>query len=257
MKPSVWPIGWALGVLLLVASCCFAPAAADILFQADFETGDLSQFSGKSKNLKPGHIAVVSDIVRSGKFAGRFSIHEDNVFNARQLRAQVNGPKVTVQEGFSTFVSFYMYMKEPPRDRDNFFYWEGSPPPRYNNVMTWWVAPKDGGNGTVIKYGTGNLGKKGVHWESDFTIGQWHQLGMHILWSEDPAKGHVKLWWDGGVVLDKNVQTKGPQTVYFSQPGIHRDPHTRSVDTIYFDDILCATTLEEIKIQKPTTAIAK
>ena len=77
---------------------------------------------------------------------------------------------------------------------------------------------------------------------------------MHVHWSEDPARGNVKLWWDGMVVLDKRVQTKGPQSVYFSQPGIHRDPHTKSVDTIYFDDFLCATTLEEINIQRPDTS---
>ena len=210
-----------------------------------------------SKNIKPGHIEVVSDIVHSGKYAGRFSIHEDNVFNARQLRVQANGPKVTVKDGSDTFVSFYMFMKEPPKDRDNFFYWEGSPPPRYNNVMTWWLEPKEDGSGTLIKYGTGNLGRKGVHWVGEFTTGQWHQLGMNIHWSEDPAKGNIKLWWDGVVVLDKNVQTKGPESVYFSQPGIHRDPHTKSVDTIYFDDILCATTLEEIAIKSQATAKPK
>jgi 2-haloacid dehalogenase len=147
-----------------------------------------------------------------------------------------------------------MYMKDPPKDRDNFFYWEGSPPPRYNNVMTWWVEPKAGGAGTFVKYGTGNLGRKGVHWEADFTVGQWHQLGMHIHWSEDPAEGKVRLWWDGVMVLDKQVQTKGPQGVYFSQPGIHRNPHTKSEDTIYFDDFLCATTREEIALLKPSTA---
>jgi hypothetical protein len=247
----------ALVILLPVAFFSSGPAAAEILFKADFETGDFSQFSGKSKNIKPGHIEVVTDIVHSGKYAGRFTIHDDNVFNARQLRVQANGPKVTVKEGSDTFVSFYLYMKDSPKDRDNFFYWEGSPPPGYNNVMTWWVEPNKDGSGTSIKYGTGNLGRKGVHWESDFTIGQWHQLGMHIHWSEDPAQGNVKLWWDGAVVLDKKVQTKGPQTVYFSQPGIHRTPHSKSVDTIYFDDILCATTLEEIEIQKPNTVKSK
>ena len=91
----------------------------------------------------------------SGKYAGRFTIHEGDVFNAQQLRAQVNGPKVTVQEGTDTFASFYMYMREAPKDRDNFFYWEGSPPPRYNNVMTWWVEPKKDGGGTIIRYGAG------------------------------------------------------------------------------------------------------
>ena len=48
--------------------------------------------------------------------------------------------------------------------------------------------------------------------------------------SEDPSLGHVKLWWDGEQVLDIAVQTKGPERVYFCQPGIHRDPHTPSVD---------------------------
>lgn len=74
---------------------------------------------------------------------------------------------------------------------------------------------------------------------------------MHIHWSEDAAKGSAKLWWDGEVVLDKKVQTKGQQTVYFCQPGIHRSPHTKSVDTIYFDDFICATKLNEIAIKKP------
>ncbi len=226
-----------------------APAEAEILFKADFETGDFRQFGGVSRHAKPGHIAVVTDPVHNGKYAGRFTIHKDDVFNARQLRVQANGPKVKVREGSDTFVSFYLSMKERPRDRDNFFYWEGEPPPRYNNVMTWWVEPKEGG--TVVKYGTGNLGRNGIHWEGDFTVGQWHQLGMHIHWSEDPTKGNVKLWWDGELVLDKHVKTKGPESVYFSQPGIHRSPPADSVDTIYFDDILCATTLEEIEIRRP------
>ena len=228
--------------LVIVLSGAFLwsePAAAEILFKADFETGDFSQFSGKSKNIKPGHIEVVTDFVHSGKYAGRFTIHEDNVFSARQLRVQANGPKVTVKEGTDTFVSFYMYMNNQPKDRDNFFYWEGNPPPGYNNVMTWWVEPKKDGTGTTIKYGTGNLGRKGVHWEQDFTVGQWHQLGMHIHWSEDPAQGNVKLWWDGVVALDKKVQTKGPQSVYFSQPGIHRTPHIQIGGHHLFDDLLC------------------
>ena len=109
----------------------------------------------------------------------------------------------------------------------------------------------------IAMIGTGNLGRKGVHWEGDFTIGQWHQLAMHIHWSEDPNKGNAKLWWEGVVVLDKKVQTKGPESVYFCQPGIHRDPHSKSVDTIYFDDFICATTQEEIEIRKPTATKSK
>jgi Polysaccharide lyase len=248
---------WAIALLLLDLLISPQPTAAEILFKADFETGDFSQFRGVSKNIQPGHIEVDDDFVHSGKYSGRFTIHEDNIFNARQLRVQALGPEIKVTEGTDTFISFYMFMKEAPKDRDNFFYWEGNPPPRYNNVMTWWVEPNADETGTLIKYGTGNLGRKGVHWESEFTTGHWHQLGMHIHWSEDPNQGHVKLWWDGVMVLDKNVQTKGPESVYFCQPGIHRDPHTKSVDTIYFDDFLFATTLEEIELQEPAAVSSK
>jgi hypothetical protein len=113
---------------------------------------------------------VVTDFVQEGKYAGKFTIHEDDVFNDRQLRVHVGGPRVTVEESSDTYMSFFMYMAEALKDRDNFFYWEGSPPPRYNNVMTWWVQPKEGG-GAVIKYGTGNLGRNETHWELDFPIG--------------------------------------------------------------------------------------
>jgi hypothetical protein len=239
-----------LAVLLAGVFLSWQSASAEILFKEDFESGDVNKFGGK-KNAKPGYIDAVTDIVHSGKYAAKTTIHEDAVFNAKQLRVQMKGPRVTVKEGDNTFCSFFIYMADPPKDRDNFFYWEASPQmPNASNVMTWWVEPKKGG-GTLIKYGTGNLGKDGVHWEADFSVGKWHQLGMQITWSEDPAKGNAKLWFDGAVVLDKHVKTKVPQTNYFSQPGIHRTPHTKSVDSIYFDDIICATTLEEINIMKP------
>lgn len=223
-------------------------ASGKILFRADFETGDLSQWSAtgtRGQNATPRNVQVVTDIVKQGKYAGKFTIHEDDVFNPSQLRVQVGGPKVTVEEGSDTYMSFYMYMVEAPKDRDNFFYWEGTPPPRWNNVMTWWVEPAENGKAR-IKYGTGNLGRNGVHWDQEFTIGKWHHVAMHIRWSEDESKGNTRLWFDGELVLDKKLKTKGPEAVYFCQPGIHRSPHKPSVDTIYFDDFVLADTLEDV-----------
>ena len=96
--------------------CNVAPAK--VIFKADFETGDLSEWSNtgtRSQNATPGNIQVVTDIVQEGKYAGKFTIHEDDVFNAQQLRVQVGGPRVTVEEGSDTYMSFYMYMAERPR----------------------------------------------------------------------------------------------------------------------------------------------
>ena len=242
---SVWLAG--LGFFLFAA-----PAPARILFKADFETGDLSQFLGKGQNATARNIQVVTDIVQQGKYAGKFTIHEDDVFNPQQLRVQVGGPRITVEEGSDTYMSFYLYMAEPPKDRDNFFYWEGSPPPKYDNVMTWWLEP-DAAGGALIKYGTGNLGRDGTHWQAPFGIGRWHQLAMHIHWSEDPQKGNTRLWFDGALVLDKKLKTKGPESVYFCQPGIHRSPHRPSMDTIYFDNFILADTLEEVLGERPKT----
>jgi len=42
------------------------------------------------------------------------------------------------------------------------------------------------------------------------------------------------------------VKTKGAESVYFCQPGIHRSPHAAGVDSIYFDDFVLADTLEEV-----------
>src|SRR5688500_8017170 len=102
-------------VLWTSLSCCVLPLPAKVLFKADFETGDLSQWSvtgTRSQNATPRNVQVVTDIVQEGKFAGKFTIHEDDVFNERQLRVQVGGPKVTVEEGSDTYMSFYLYMAE-------------------------------------------------------------------------------------------------------------------------------------------------
>jgi hypothetical protein len=239
-------------LLPCVLICLPGAASARILFQSGFETGDLSEWSAtgtRGQNATPRNVQIVSDIVRRGKFAAKFTIHEDDVFNAQQLRVQVGGPRITVQDGDDTYMSFWLYMAEPPKDRDNFFYWEGAPPPRYNNVMTWWVEPKAGG-GALIRYGTGNLGRNGTHWEAEFATGEWHHLAMHIHWSEDSDKGNTRLWFDGFMVLDKKLKTKGPESVYFCQPGIHRSPHRASVDSIYFDDFILADTLDDV-LPKP------
>ncbi|MEZ5355041.1 MAG: heparin lyase I family protein [Bryobacteraceae bacterium] len=234
---------------LLVCLSCASPAAyGEVLFRAGFETGDLSEWSStgtRSQNATARNVQVVGDVAHEGKYAVKVTIHEDDVFNARQLRAQLGGPRVTVEEGSDTYLSFSIYMAEPPQDRDNFFYWEGTPPPRYNNVMTWWVEPGETG-GTRIRYGTGNLGRNGTEWDAEFSIGKWHRLAMHIHWSEDAERGNTRLWFDGALVLDKKLKTKGPESVYFCQPGIHRSPHRRSVDSIYFDDFILATTLDEV-----------
>jgi hypothetical protein len=91
----------------LLILTCMSFASGKIIFKADFETGDLSQWSNtgtRGQNATPRNIQLVTDIVQEGKYAAKFTIHEDDVFNASQLRVQVGGPRVTVQEGSDTYM---------------------------------------------------------------------------------------------------------------------------------------------------------
>ena len=111
-------------LLLVLSLCSMSMAPAKIIFKADFETGDLSQWNvtgTRSQNALPRKVQVETGIVQEGKCAAKFTSHEDDVFNAQQLRVQVGGPKVTVDEGSDTYMSFHMYTAQPPMDRETFF----------------------------------------------------------------------------------------------------------------------------------------
>src|SRR6478735_4216762 len=100
-------------ILSTILLCVFESASAKVIFKADFETGDLSEWSKtgiRGQNVTSRNVQVVTDIVQEGKYAGKFTIHEDDVFNAQQLRVQLGGPKITVDEGSDTYMSFYLYM---------------------------------------------------------------------------------------------------------------------------------------------------
>ena len=237
----------------LVLFSSVAPAGATVIFREDFEKGALGNFAGKTN--PPGRVVVVmkgTEEVALGNYAVKVTMQGDERFNAQQLRVQLASINVDVVEGGDTFMSVYMYAKDPPKTRDNFYYYEGN---GSGNVMTWWVEPKAGG-GTVMKYGTGNLGARGLHWTGDFEIGRWHQLAAHMHWGRTDQTGNIKLWFDGVMVLDKKVQTMVNPGRYYSQPGIHRDMSRTGasevgVDSLYFDNFVTADKLEEIELVQP------
>ena len=43
-------------------------------------------------------------------------------------------------------------------------------------------------------------------WQADvLTAGTWHRIAMHVLWSTDPNKGVVDVWFDGQQVVTHAV----------------------------------------------------
>jgi hypothetical protein len=223
--------------------------AAGVVWKADFETGDISQFDGDINATKADrkNIEIVSDPVRQGKSAAKLTIHPDDTFKARQMRVQLTRNSRRTEEGQTLYLSFYLRMNQAPLVRDNFAYWESDK--SWRNLMTWWVEPTAGG-GTTINFGTGNLGPQ-KHWTAPFTLERWHQLAMQIHWSTDPKVGRIKLWYDGKVVVDIPARTKADANPMFFQPGIHRADRASAVDTLFFDDFIEADTEADIRLVEP------
>jgi hypothetical protein len=49
------------------------------------------------------------------------------------------------------------------------------------------------------------------------TAGKWHDFAVHILWSRDPQKGFVEVWFDGEKVvpLTKTATLKDENVCFF------------------------------------------
>jgi hypothetical protein len=88
-------------------------------------------------------------------------------------------------------------------------------------------------------------------WQALVKIGEWHQLAMKILWAKDADKGRVSVWLDGGqVVDDAPAQTKPNAADLFIQMGFHRDSTQPPIETIYLDDAVEGTSLDDVSLSK-------
>ena len=78
------------------------------------------------------------------------------------------------------------------------------------------------------------------------TPGVWHDFALHVLWSRDPGKGFVEVWFDGEQVVPRTMTaTLFDENEAFFQIGLMRA--TSDVpETIIIDNCVEATTLEEV-----------
>src|SRR5688572_28722560 len=102
------------------------PALAEVVWKADFETKDISQFDGNMNATKEArkNIEIVSAPRQQGKYAAKLTIHPDDTFLTRQMRVQFTRYSPRTEVGQDVFLSFYLRMDEAPLVRDNFAYWE-------------------------------------------------------------------------------------------------------------------------------------
>lgn len=241
--------------LLLAGVTQVGAARAAVVWTASFEQGDSSEWMPGTNALGPDGVRknfeVLGEQVYRGKFAGKISVHPDDLFGQyKQDRVDIQHQSTLTAEGQNMWISGHYMMPEDAKVRNEIAFFESNV--SYQNVMDFWVDAKAGG-GTTINFGTGFLGATKL-WTADFTKGTWHQLAIHVLWSTNAQTGSVDVWFDGQqVVTAAKAKTKADGNTLFFQTGLHRKDPADFTDTIYFDEFIEADSQADAKIAAPNS----
>jgi MYXO-CTERM domain-containing protein len=257
---------WSVLLAFLCPVLVTGTARATVVWTAGFESnksGDVCASNMAGAEFTPGAIVVegtridaevLGEQVYSGKLACKVTVHPDDIFGQyKQDRVDVKHNSTLTGEGKDMYLSGYYYLAADAQTRDEFIMFETT------NSLNWfdvWVDAKAGG-GTSINVGIesngANLGSVHV-WNGDLAPGTWHQIAIHMLWSQDATKGTLDFWLDGKqVITGYKHKTKPNANDLYLLTGLHRVLMQPSTESIYFDDFIEADTQADIKIGAPGT----
>jgi len=227
------------------------PVRAEVIWRGDFETGTTEQWSGAPKGQA---VKVVEDPVRAGKYALRI----DGTNAARkgdndriELQHQPKPPGTS--EGTERFFGWSVFVpKALTKDHHalGFFETRNS----WRQLMSFEAQGQDIQFSTRVPYA--------LRWKGPgkLTPGCWHDFVVHVLWSRDPAKGFIEVWFDGQIVVPRvataTLRDEDVKNVAFFQIGLFR--RTSDVpETILIDHVIEATTLAEVTPPPPADKSAE
>jgi hypothetical protein len=224
-------------VLALAALVAARPLSAEIIWRGDFETGTTQQWRGAPK---AEGVQVVTDPVREGKYALRIDgTNAARRGNRDRIEFQHQPAPPGTAEGTERYFGWSVFLPQKlTSDSHALGYFETKN--SWRQLMSFEARGEDLVFSTRVPYarrwtGTGKL-----------TPGRWHDFAVHVLWSRDPAKGFVEVWFDGELVVPRaSTATLLDENVAFFQLGLMRA--TSDVpETIIIDHVIEATTLEEV-----------
>jgi hypothetical protein len=223
--------------LAVVVFLSMTPAWAEVLWRGDFETGTTGQWKGAPRS---DSVKVVTEPVREGKYALRI----DGTNAARRgshdrIEFQHQPKPPGTAEGTERYFGWSIYLPRKFTDGKHtvgYFETRNS----WSRLMAFEAQGEDVQFSTRVPYR--------LHWtgKGKLTAGRWHDFAVHVLWSRDPEKGFVEVWFDGEKVVPlTKTATLRDDNVAFFQIGLFRE--TSDVpETILFDHVVEATTLKEV-----------
>lgn len=224
---------------LLLALWLFSetPVSAEILWRSDFETGNTEQWKSTPKF---DGIQVVTEPVREGKYALRIdgtNAARKGKLDRVEFQHQPKPPGTA--EGTERWFGWSVFA---PRKLTDDFHSVGYFETRnsWRQLMAFEVRGEDITYSTRVPYARRWTGK------GKFTAGRWHDFAVHVLWSRDPNKGFVEVWFDGDLVVPRaKTATLLDENVAFFQIGFMRDS-IEVPESILLDHVVEATTREEV-----------
>jgi hypothetical protein len=245
----------------LVTVAAARRAGAAVVWTATFESnksGDVCSSAATTAEFKPGinekngariNAEVLAAAAHSGTLGCQITVHPDDLLPPyNQDRVDIQHPSTLTDEGKDSYLSGWYMMPTDAQMRNEFGFYETNK--SFANAMDIWVAPKTGG-GTTINFAIGFLPDKAT-WTADFKAGVWHQVGIHVHWSQTATTGYVDMWLDGvQTVTMLKGKTKPNADTLFYQTGLHRKLPMSFTDTIVFDDFYEGDALADMHLMAP------
>jgi len=225
----------------VVAACALlaaTPTLAAVQWVGDFESGNLSQWTGRQE-VSTDRLAIVADPVNQGKFALRVLVKQgDDPINASGNRNELFQVGRT-EEGTEAYYRWStMFAPDFPSAKDwqLFAQWHqpedccGSPPIQlyvYGEEMRFTVST----NQTEV-------------WRAPLQRGVWHDFILHVRFSDNPKVGFVELWYDGQQVVPKTFAATRANS--YLKLGLYRSESIRPDGVLYQDAMVRGETLEDV-----------
>ena len=230
----------------LLAVLLFLPAgvaSAEVIWRADFETGTTEQWKNPPKG---DAVKVVTSPVREGKFALRI----DGTNAARRgdndrIEFQHQPKPPGTNEGTERYFGWSIFLPQKlTNDHHSLGYFETRN--SWSQLMSFEASGENVQYSTRVSYS--------LHWtgKGKLTPARWHDFAVHVLWSRDPKKGFVEVWFDGELIVPKTMTaTLRDENPAFFQIGFFRKT-SEVPETIIFDHVVEATTLADVVL--PSTS---
>jgi hypothetical protein len=213
-------------------------ASATVLWRGDYETGNLSQWTGYQGIQS--RFSFVQSPVRQGGTALRVELHQGDVaFGGTRNEVSNEGrPEVEGNDRWYAWSTLFPADFPAPQTWQVFTQWHhsgccGSPPLEFSVL------------GETIR--VTHQGEQ-IFWSTPLVRGAWHDFVIHVYFSS--SAGYIELWYDGHRALDKTaVQTLNPGETDYLKQGLYRDASISPVGVVYHDGMIEGTSLADVAPQ--------